>query len=98
MDLAEVPAEPFRRHPWEEARFRFAHDVLHRAGLDRSRTEILDVGAGDGWLAARLLERMPPGTQVVCWDSAYGRDVQRFGAGAPPGVRFVADRPEGAFD
>lgn len=95
MDLSEFPSRPFRRHPWEEVRFRFLYDVVHVAGLDRSPTRVLDVGAGDGWFASRLRDRMPPGTEVTCWDSGY---ANRIPYSAPPGIRFVASRPDGTFD
>ena len=68
MDLSEIPSQPFRRHPWEEARFRFVDRVLRGAGLDASTARILDAGAGDGWLAAQLIGRMALGTEIVCWD------------------------------
>jgi 16S rRNA G1207 methylase RsmC len=71
MDLREMPDAPFRRHPWEVARARFFAQVLSDAGwLDAPRA-VLDVGAGDGFLARQLLERLPAGSRVVCFDSEY---------------------------
>src|SRR5262245_31654140 len=80
MDLAEAPSQPFRRHPWEEARFRFLYDVLHAAGLDRRAARVLDVGAGDAWFASQLAQRMPAGSEITCWDTGYT-------PGGPAGAR-----------
>src|SRR5438105_995889 len=98
MDLSEIPSQPFRRHPWEEARFRFVYRVLRGAGLDASAARILDAGAGDGWLAAQLIGRMALGTEIVCWDPGYASQAGPPGAGEAAGVRFVAARPDGWFD
>src|SRR5690348_3763019 len=98
MDLSEIPSQPFRRHPWEEARSRFVYRVLRGAGLDASPARILDAGAGDGWLAAQLVRRMAPGTEIVCWDPGYASQTKPPAAGEAVGVRFVAARPDGRFD
>src|SRR5689334_14381207 len=99
MDLSELPSRPFRRHPWEAARFRFAWDVLRSAGLDRSPVTVLDAGAGDGWFATQLLARMPAGAEVTCWDVGYSADdLARLVATAPPRMRFTASRPGSTFD
>jgi len=95
MDLAESPQRPFRRHPWEEARFRFLYGVVCAAGLDRLPARVLDVGAGDAWFASRLAERMPPGTEITCWDPGYAKELPRP---SPNGIRFVSRRPDGKFD
>src|SRR5262245_19756724 len=95
MDLAELPSRPFQRHPWEEARFRFLYGVLRAAGLNRKAACVLDVGAGDGWFVSQLVRRMPPGTEVTCWDPGYASGVPQA---IPAGVRFVATPPEGRFD
>jgi SAM-dependent methyltransferase len=99
MDLSELPSQPFRRHPWEAARFRFAWDVLRSAGLDRSPATVLDAGAGDGWFGTRLLARMAAGAEITCWDVGYSADdLARLSATAPPGMRFTASRPGSTFD
>ncbi len=99
MDLSELPSEPFRRHPWEAARFRFAWDVLRAARVDRSPARILDAGAGDGWFGRQLLGRMPAGAEITCWDVAYSaEDLARLSATSPAAMRFTATRPAGAFD
>jgi len=98
MDLSEIPSHPFRRHPWEEARFGFVYRALRAAGLDAAPARILDAGAGDGWFAAQLVRRMAPGTEIVCWDPGYTTRACPPGGGETAGVRFVAARPDGQFD
>jgi SAM-dependent methyltransferase len=95
MDLVEVSsAAPARRHPWEEARFGFFAAVLGRAGLLRRGSRVLDVGAGDGWLALRLAEDWP-GLRIACWDTGYDRGGVPAGWGT---VAFSAVPPPGPFD
>jgi len=94
MDLTEVGAS-HRRHPWELARMRFFRGVLADLGLRRP-VRLLDVGAGDGWLAESVLDVLPIGSSVVCWDINYDDDVVGVGASAGPVARVrtlpAADR------
>ena len=71
MDLSERPERETARHPWERARFHHFHRVLQGHGLLREPTRVLDIGAGDGWFAGRLSERLVPGSAVTCWDRHY---------------------------
>jgi SAM-dependent methyltransferase len=97
MDLHELPTEPFQRHPWETARARFFRDLLARQGLfDRPR-RVLDVGAGDGYLARELVAAMPAGSRAVCFDPHY-TDAQLGGGLEAGGVSFTQQRPRGSFD
>lgn len=97
MDLHELPDQPFQRHPWEIARARFFCSVLAgRGALDRPR-RILDVGAGDGYLARQLLVQLPLGSEILCFDPHY-TDVQLSRFGQAGGVRFTRERPAGKFD
>ena len=99
MDLSERPAEAFRRHPWEVARFGFFRALLGDAGLDRRPVRVLDAGAGDGWFATRLLADMPAGTAVTCWDASYApADLARLAAASPERLSFSAEPPGGRFD
>ena len=60
---------------------------------------MLDVGAGDGYLAGTLLRAMPPGSRVVCLDPHYTDDeVSRFSADAPSGLTFTRSPPNQRFD
>src|SRR4051812_41089294 len=97
MDLHEVPGTPFRRHPWEVARARFFAHVaadaeIEQAGGDGTAARplrVLDVGAGDGYLARQLLGRMPPGSSVACVDAHYtDADLVRFADPPADGLTF----------
>ena len=70
MDLRERSGGNFVRHPWETARSHFFGELVRRVGNGRPPAHILDVGAGDTWLASQLAERCPT-TRVACWDSSY---------------------------
>lgn len=93
MDLRELPDnERFRRHPWETVRARFFRRLIRELGAADART-VLDIGAGDGWLAQDLLKEFPA-ARVTCWDTRYEKDKPADTAAA----RFVSERPEGAYD
>lgn len=78
-----------QRHPWEEARYRFFSSVLNSAGLLTAGTALLDVGAGDAWLAGRLADEVPQ-LQVTCWDTAYELQSAAALERLPRAVRIVA--------
>ena len=60
---------------------------------------VLDAGAGDGYFARRLLEDLPRGSQIVCYDPNYAdHDLRTYGQSAPEGVTFSQELPEGRFD
>jgi hypothetical protein len=94
VDLVEITrGASGERHPWERARYAFFRDLLRRHRLPRPGTRVLDVGAGDAWLAGRLAAET--GVDVTCWDTAYGDAV----ALAPPaGVRLTSVAPSGRFE
>src|ERR1051326_8261960 len=69
MDLREQPSTITTRHPWESVRARFFCRVL--AGAAPGPLDVLDVGAGDGFVGERLLDALPPGSTVTCVDSEY---------------------------
>ena len=99
MDLREVPQQEFRRHPWEVARARFFGDVANRQGPADRPLLVLDVGAGDGYLARSLLTRLPGGSQVVCFDPMYSdQHLARAAAAPTPGLSFARERPDRRFD
>jgi len=99
MDLKEAQEAPARRHPWEIARARFFTRVLADAGLLDAPRAVLDVGAGDGYLARTLLGVAPDGSTVVCFDANYtDRDLRRFAAPPRPGLEFVREVPARRFD
>ena len=99
MDLVEVPGAPFRRHPWEVARARFFERVVEAARRGSGPCRVLDVGAGAGYLGRLLLQRLPPGSRVECFDPHYtDEDLRRFSDPPTPGLSFVRARPAGAVD
>jgi SAM-dependent methyltransferase len=98
MDLRELPdSTKVSRHPWEVIRARFFSGLV--AAERPSGLCVLDVGAGDGYLARELLGRLPPESEVHCVDAFYTEaSLRRAWAGAPAALRFHAERPPGPFD
>ncbi len=92
MDLRELPAHAFRRHPWEIARARFFARRLRRHIADPALS-VLDFGSGDGFFARHLLGSFPAVREVTCFDPGY--------ASPPPpadGLHFTAVRPDQVYD
>ena len=56
---------------------------------------MLDVGAGDGWFAGRLLGELPDGAGIVCWDTNYDDDEL---AAAAPGIVRTREHPRDGYD
>jgi SAM-dependent methyltransferase len=99
MDLNEVPATPFQRHPWEVARARFFGKLVAEASPAGAPARVLDIGAGDGYLARTLLGGIPVGSRVACVDSNYtDAELQRFASPPTAGLSFSRARPPGRFD
>jgi SAM-dependent methyltransferase len=99
MDLREVPDTLVQRHPWEAARARFFARVLKKAGLTSPARSVLDVGAGDGYLAQTVLRGMAAGSEVVCVDALYtDDDLQRFATSEAANVTFARACPDRRFD
>ncbi|NOY93041.1 MAG: class I SAM-dependent methyltransferase [Deltaproteobacteria bacterium] len=93
MDLAERPETTLRRHPWEVARARFFLDRL-----PASPGRVLDVGAGDAYLANRLVQEHAS-AEVVCQDLLYtDQDLASLAAQTSASIQFCRDLPEGPFD
>jgi hypothetical protein len=65
MDLRERGSAT-RRHPWEIARARFVLETLTGSGGLRPAPRVLDVGAGDAFVAGLLASRLE-GARVVAW-------------------------------
>jgi SAM-dependent methyltransferase len=105
VDLIERSDLSARRHPWEVARAGFFLRLLTRWGV-AGPTRILDVGAGDAWFARQLVEILPGGAEVICWDVNYAADDLRNRdslpdtgtTGAVSKVVLTADLPPGRFD
>lgn len=98
MDLREVPSTTFRRHPWETARAAFFLRLLAQHQRLAERLDVVDVGAGDGFVAGELLRAAPPGTTVTCCDLNYTDEQLRDLPTRVPGVAFARTPPAQAAD
>jgi SAM-dependent methyltransferase len=98
MDLKELPRGEFTRHPWELARCNFFLEILREAGVTTRSRDILDVGAGDAWIAARLVRALSPATHVVCWDPGYETGRLRGAVSEVEGLELRSNEPKGRFD
>ena len=95
MDLRERPAADFQRHPWETARAKFVARLLRDHHLLPGAKRVLDVGAGDAWLAGRLAEANRE-AEFVCWDSFYtGEDIEAI---SRANISAQTAAPGGTFD
>jgi hypothetical protein len=99
MDLSERRGASPRRHPWEKARAKFFRRVMQQTRTSSQSLAVLDVGAGDGYLATALFSDLPPGSRLVCVDSNYSdADLETYRASAPPNLSFVRERPRDRYD
>lgn len=99
MDLSERNSgDMTTRHPWEAARARFFSTVVERSLAREKRISWLDVGAGDAWLALRLLDELPNGSAMTCWDQNFEEADLRQLRNSNPDVSFVKERPGKLFD
>jgi SAM-dependent methyltransferase len=98
MDLREVPAELALRHPWEIARARFFGGLLDQYGVLTGPRAVLDVGAGDTFLATQLSSLLAPGSRVVCFDEHYSdRHLAELEI-RTPAIASTRVRPADKFD
>jgi hypothetical protein len=95
MDLRELPSHTFQRHPWESARADFFIRLL-RDNVQDAPLAVVDVGAGDGFFARRLIAAWPAVASVVCFDPAYPpeREAER----GDSRIAFSCCRPERPSD
>jgi 2-polyprenyl-3-methyl-5-hydroxy-6-metoxy-1,4-benzoquinol methylase len=99
VDLRELPQVDFTRHPWEVARAEFFTELVCKR-LNSSRPQrIVDIGAGDGYLAQRLLSALPKGSAITCVDINYREaDLPRLNAQAQGGLSFTRKAPDSPVD
>ena len=99
MDLNELPATPFRRHPWEIARARFFTEVVAGVNPNGGPLRAMDIGAGDGYLARHVLQGLPAGSTMTCVDANYSElDLARLAVPPLAGLTFARARPAGRHD
>ena len=75
MDLRECSTTVGPRHPWEVNRAHFFRERLVAHAILCPGLRVLDVGAGDAYLASVLLPRLGPDGAVLCYDAHYQTDV-----------------------
>jgi 2-polyprenyl-3-methyl-5-hydroxy-6-metoxy-1,4-benzoquinol methylase len=95
MDLRELPAQPFQRHPWEKARADFFVRLL-RNNVQGTQLRVVDFGAGDGFFAERLLAAWSAVSHVECFDPAYA--PERVGETSAGRIAFTRSKPDGGCD
>ena len=98
MDLRERPQQFFARHPWETARAAFFCRVVRDASAAGTPLRVLDVGAGDGFVARALLRQLPAGSKVECYDAHYTDEMLRTLEAESPALKFHRQPPEKTFD
>jgi SAM-dependent methyltransferase len=96
MDLREIPTHAFKRHPWETVRADFFVRLL-RSHVQGQALSVVDFGAGDGFLARRMIATWPAVSRVACFDPAYPAD-RTADPQADGRIRFCSERPAGACD
>ena len=97
MDVRERPATLAARHPWETVRARFFTGVLARVFSRPAR--VLDLGAGDAYVASRIVGALPAGTTVTCVDAAYTASlVAELRETTPAEIAFAREAPAETFD
>ena len=97
MDLKELPARSFARHPWEIVRADFFLRLLRERIGDQAKSA-LDIGSGYGYFAQRLLADSPSVERLTCFDLAYDATWLQGKAGADSRLAFSATRPARRFD
>jgi hypothetical protein len=96
MDLKELPTRSFARHPWEIVRADFFLRLL-RERVPGQGLSALDIGAGDGYFAERLLADLPAVARLTCFDLAYDARWLQTKAAGHPRLTFTATKPEGRY-
>jgi SAM-dependent methyltransferase len=97
MDLKELPTRTFARHPWEIVRADFFLRLLGEQVKGQGKS-VLDIGAGDGYFAERLLASFPAVAQLTCFDLAYDASWLQSRAAGHPRLTFTATKPAGKYD
>ena len=97
MDLLERDGEVVSRHPWELARSKFFVRLLRRLAPASRDVRLLDVGAGDAWFSAQLVETLPAGSRITCWDVNYSDEDLSVYARDSSSLTLTAEQPDDPF-
>jgi hypothetical protein len=97
MDLLERDGEVVSRHPWELARSKFFVRLLRRFAPASRDVRLLDVGAGDAWFSAQLVDTLPAESRITCWDVNYSEEDLSLYAGQSSSLTLTAEQPDDTF-
>jgi hypothetical protein len=96
MDLKELPPRPFARHPWEIVRTDFFLRLLGERVTGQG-VSALDMGAGDGYFAERLLADGLSVERLTCFDLAYDAAWLQAKTAVDSRLTFTATKPTGSY-
>jgi 2-polyprenyl-3-methyl-5-hydroxy-6-metoxy-1,4-benzoquinol methylase len=85
------------RHPWERSRAAFFTGVVARSLGDVRGLDVLDVGAGDAFFGARLVDELRP-RSLTCWDASYDDAMMARLRARYATLSFTRSRPARSFD
>ena len=94
MDLLERDGEVVSRHPWELARSKFFVRLLRRFAPASRDVRLLDVGSGDAWFSAQLVDTLPAESRITCWDVNYSDEDLSLYARHSSSFTLTAEQPE----
>jgi SAM-dependent methyltransferase len=99
VDLRESLPHPVTRHPWETARLRFFRRQLLARRLLLPGTTVVDVGAGDAFLARQLADDVTPGGRVFAFDPHYSdAQLQQLESNQAAALVYTRARPVAPVD
>jgi SAM-dependent methyltransferase len=100
MDLRERPTKMSTRYPWETVRARFFSRLLAGPLPSSQPVRVLDVGAGDAFVAGTMLDALPRGSSVTCVDSEYTEEhlATLTQGSSQGGLSFARACPDQQFD
>jgi Methyltransferase domain len=97
MDLLERDGDVVSRHPWELARSKFFVRLVRRFAPASRDVRLLDVGAGDAWFSAQLVDTLPAGSRITCWDVNYSEKDLSLYARHSSSLTLTAEQPDDKY-
>jgi hypothetical protein len=97
MDLLERDGEVVSRHPWELARSKFFVRLIRRFAPASRDVRLLDVGAGDAWFSAQLVDTLPAGSRITCWDVNHSEKDLSLYARHSSSLTLTAEQPDDKY-